>query len=151
MTSIQPCHACPRLFLCLGSYLAVQRAPGQMVTAAKARTPPLGPSGLACSLEMFYWLQSDPQGNHIHSSEPLTRCLPSMAQLPPSSRAVSRLGPSWVGYPQSLNVLLQKRLPVPQGEGPAVLMKGGSQSCSFRTLPCPFTPPNPYEALTQPP
>ncbi|KYO23091.1 apical endosomal glycoprotein [Alligator mississippiensis] len=45
-----------------GSYLAVQRAPGQMVTAAKARTPPLGPSGLACSLEMFYWLQSDPQG-----------------------------------------------------------------------------------------
>ncbi|XP_074871606.1 apical endosomal glycoprotein isoform X2 [Carettochelys insculpta] len=45
-----------------GSYLGVEVAPGQVVTAARARTPPLGPSGLACSLELHYWLQSDPQG-----------------------------------------------------------------------------------------
>ncbi|XP_067417544.1 apical endosomal glycoprotein [Emydura macquarii macquarii] len=48
--------------LAAGSYLSVQPAAGQMVSVARARTPPLGPSGLACSLEMRYWLHSDPQG-----------------------------------------------------------------------------------------
>ncbi|XP_077692352.1 apical endosomal glycoprotein [Eretmochelys imbricata] len=45
-----------------GSYLGVELAPGQMVSGARARTPLLGPSGLACSVEMHYWLHSDPQG-----------------------------------------------------------------------------------------
>uniref|UniRef100_A0A8C0IJA5 MAM domain containing 4 n=1 Tax=Chelonoidis abingdonii TaxID=106734 RepID=A0A8C0IJA5_CHEAB len=47
---------------CLGSYLGVALAPGQVVSVARARTPVLGPSGLACSVEMHYWLHSDPQG-----------------------------------------------------------------------------------------
>ncbi|KAH1179377.1 hypothetical protein KIL84_021960 [Mauremys mutica] len=45
-----------------GSYLGVALAPGQVVSVARARTPVLGPSGLACSVEMHYWLHSDPQG-----------------------------------------------------------------------------------------
>ncbi|XP_026514262.1 apical endosomal glycoprotein [Terrapene carolina triunguis] len=45
-----------------GSYLGVALAPGQMVSGARARTPVLGPSGLACSVEMHYWLHSDLQG-----------------------------------------------------------------------------------------
>nr|XP_025046305.1 apical endosomal glycoprotein [Pelodiscus sinensis] len=45
-----------------GHYLGVGLAPGQMLSVARARTPPLGSSGLACSLEMHYWLHSDPQG-----------------------------------------------------------------------------------------
>ncbi|XP_030391839.1 apical endosomal glycoprotein [Gopherus evgoodei] len=45
-----------------GSYLGVVLAPGQVVSVARARTPVLGPSGLACSVEMHYWLHSDPQG-----------------------------------------------------------------------------------------
>nr|XP_038021098.1 apical endosomal glycoprotein isoform X1 [Anas platyrhynchos] len=45
-----------------GAFLALQEGEGQMVAPAKARTPLLGPSGLACSMEMSYHIQSGPQG-----------------------------------------------------------------------------------------
>ncbi|POI23331.1 hypothetical protein CIB84_012921, partial [Bambusicola thoracicus] len=45
-----------------GAFLALQRGEGQMVAPAKARTPLLGPSGLACAMEMSYRLHSGPQG-----------------------------------------------------------------------------------------
>ncbi|KAM6243739.1 apical endosomal glycoprotein [Porphyrio hochstetteri] len=45
-----------------GAFLALQAGEGQMVAAAKARTPLLGPSGLACAMEMSYHIQSGPQG-----------------------------------------------------------------------------------------
>uniref|UniRef100_A0A8C3C8S2 MAM domain containing 4 n=1 Tax=Cairina moschata TaxID=8855 RepID=A0A8C3C8S2_CAIMO len=51
-----------RLFPCPGAFLALQEGEGQMVAPAKARTPLLGPSGLACSMEMSYHIQSGPQG-----------------------------------------------------------------------------------------
>uniref|UniRef100_A0A8C3D5M3 Uncharacterized protein n=1 Tax=Corvus moneduloides TaxID=1196302 RepID=A0A8C3D5M3_CORMO len=40
------------LFLCPGTSLALQTGEGQMVGPAKARSPPLGPSGPACTMEM---------------------------------------------------------------------------------------------------
>uniref|UniRef100_A0A8B9CKU2 MAM domain containing 4 n=1 Tax=Anser brachyrhynchus TaxID=132585 RepID=A0A8B9CKU2_9AVES len=46
-----------------GSFLALQEGEGQMVAPAKARTPLLGPSGPACSMEMSYHIQSGPQGS----------------------------------------------------------------------------------------
>uniref|UniRef100_A0A8B9T1F6 MAM domain containing 4 n=1 Tax=Anas platyrhynchos TaxID=8839 RepID=A0A8B9T1F6_ANAPL len=46
-----------------GAFLALQEGEGQMVAPAKARTPLLGPSGLACSMEMSYHIQSGPQGS----------------------------------------------------------------------------------------
>uniref|UniRef100_A0A8C3CA91 MAM domain containing 4 n=1 Tax=Cairina moschata TaxID=8855 RepID=A0A8C3CA91_CAIMO len=52
-----------RLFPCPGAFLALQEGEGQMVAPAKARTPLLGPSGLACSMEMSYHIQSGPQGS----------------------------------------------------------------------------------------
>lgn len=52
-----------RLFPCPGTFLALQEGEGQMVAPAKARTPLLGPSGLACSMEMSYHIQSGPQGS----------------------------------------------------------------------------------------
>ncbi|NWW89094.1 AEGP protein, partial [Rhynochetos jubatus] len=45
-----------------GSFLALQAGEGQMVAAAKARTPLLGPSGPACTMEMSYHIHSGPQG-----------------------------------------------------------------------------------------
>ncbi|XP_009070402.1 PREDICTED: apical endosomal glycoprotein, partial [Acanthisitta chloris] len=45
-----------------GAFLALQAGEGQMVSAAKARTPLLGPSGPACTMEMSYHIQSSPQG-----------------------------------------------------------------------------------------
>ncbi|XP_062361724.1 LOW QUALITY PROTEIN: apical endosomal glycoprotein [Cinclus cinclus] len=44
------------------TFLALQTGEGQMVGPAKARTPPLGPSGPACTMEMSYHIHSDPQG-----------------------------------------------------------------------------------------
>ncbi|NXU21139.1 AEGP protein, partial [Pardalotus punctatus] len=44
------------------TFLTVQAGEGQMVGPAKARTPPLGPSGPACTMEMSYRIHSDPQG-----------------------------------------------------------------------------------------
>ncbi|XP_074780010.1 apical endosomal glycoprotein [Athene noctua] len=48
--------------LCPGAFLALQPGEGQMVAAAKARTPLLGPSGPACAMEMSYHIHSGPQG-----------------------------------------------------------------------------------------
>ncbi|XP_027665428.2 apical endosomal glycoprotein isoform X1 [Falco cherrug] len=45
-----------------GAFLAVQAGEGQMVAAAKARTPVLGPSSPACAMEMSYRMRSSPQG-----------------------------------------------------------------------------------------
>ncbi|KAL2297917.1 hypothetical protein Nmel_016872 [Mimus melanotis] len=45
-----------------GTFLALQTGEGQMVGPAKARTPPLGPSGPACTMEMTYHIHSDTQG-----------------------------------------------------------------------------------------
>ncbi|XP_064379614.1 apical endosomal glycoprotein [Dromaius novaehollandiae] len=45
-----------------GAFLALQSGAGQTLTAAKARTPPLGPSGPACTMEMSYRISSDHQG-----------------------------------------------------------------------------------------
>ncbi|KAM9370776.1 apical endosomal glycoprotein [Phaethornis superciliosus] len=45
-----------------GAFLALQAGEGQMVAAAKARTPLLGPSGPACTLELSYHIHSGPQG-----------------------------------------------------------------------------------------
>ncbi|KAM8796695.1 apical endosomal glycoprotein [Eudromia elegans] len=45
-----------------GTFLAVQSGTGQLVAAATARTPPLGPSGPACAMELSYRLPSDHQG-----------------------------------------------------------------------------------------
>ncbi|XP_054704144.1 apical endosomal glycoprotein [Grus americana] len=45
-----------------GAFLALQAGEGQMVAAAKARTPLLGPSGPACAMEMSYRIHSGPQG-----------------------------------------------------------------------------------------
>ncbi|NXN89128.1 AEGP protein, partial [Bombycilla garrulus] len=50
------------VFLCSGTFLALQTGEGQMVGPAKARSPPLGPSGPACTMEMSYQIHSDPQG-----------------------------------------------------------------------------------------
>ncbi|KFW82747.1 Apical endosomal glycoprotein, partial [Manacus vitellinus] len=50
----------PNTFL-TGSFLALQEGEGQMVGAAKARTPLLGPSGPTCTMEMSYRIQSGPQ------------------------------------------------------------------------------------------
>ncbi|NXX29099.1 AEGP protein, partial [Nicator chloris] len=50
------------VFLCPGTSLALQTGEGQMVGPAKARSPPLGPSGPACTMEMSYHIHSDPQG-----------------------------------------------------------------------------------------
>ncbi|NWU44702.1 AEGP protein, partial [Hylia prasina] len=50
------------VFLCPGNFLALQTGEGQMVGPAKARSPPLGPSGPACAMEMSYQIYSDPQG-----------------------------------------------------------------------------------------
>ncbi|XP_068067764.1 apical endosomal glycoprotein isoform X3 [Anomalospiza imberbis] len=45
-----------------GTFLALQTGEGQMVGPAKARSPPLGPSGPSCTMEMSYNIHSDPQG-----------------------------------------------------------------------------------------
>ncbi|XP_039575775.1 apical endosomal glycoprotein-like isoform X3 [Passer montanus] len=45
-----------------GTFLALQTGEGQMVGPAKARSPLLGPSGPACTMEMSYHIHSDPQG-----------------------------------------------------------------------------------------
>ncbi|NWY39859.1 AEGP protein, partial [Sylvia atricapilla] len=50
------------VFLCPGTFLALQTGEGQMLGPAKARSPPLGPSGPACAMEMSYQIHSDPQG-----------------------------------------------------------------------------------------
>ncbi|NWH57410.1 AEGP protein, partial [Geococcyx californianus] len=46
----------------LGAFLALQAGEGQMMAAAKARTPLLGPSGPACAMELSYHLHSSPTG-----------------------------------------------------------------------------------------
>ncbi|KAM6047403.1 LOW QUALITY PROTEIN: apical endosomal glycoprotein [Theristicus caerulescens] len=45
-----------------GAFLGLQAGEGQMVAAAKARTPLLGPSGPACAMEMSYRIHGGPQG-----------------------------------------------------------------------------------------
>ncbi|NXO83541.1 AEGP protein, partial [Sitta europaea] len=50
------------VFLYPGTFLALQTGEGQMVGPAKARSPLLGPSGPACTMEMSYHIHSDPQG-----------------------------------------------------------------------------------------
>ncbi|NXO22418.1 AEGP protein, partial [Cisticola juncidis] len=50
------------VFLCPGTFLDLQAGEGQMLGPAKARSPPLGPSGPACTMEMSYHIHSDPQG-----------------------------------------------------------------------------------------
>ncbi|XP_053940464.1 apical endosomal glycoprotein isoform X2 [Cuculus canorus] len=45
-----------------GNFLALQAGEGQMMAAAKARTPLLGPSGPACAMELSYRLHSGPPG-----------------------------------------------------------------------------------------
>uniref|UniRef100_A0A8D0L0D3 MAM domain containing 4 n=1 Tax=Strix occidentalis caurina TaxID=311401 RepID=A0A8D0L0D3_STROC len=55
--------------LCPGAFLALQAGEGQMVAAAKARTPLLGPSGPACAMEMSYHIHSSPQGNASAQSQ----------------------------------------------------------------------------------
>ncbi|XP_049688273.1 apical endosomal glycoprotein [Accipiter gentilis] len=45
-----------------GAFLALQAGEGQMVAAARARTPLLGPSGPACAMEMSYHIHSSPKG-----------------------------------------------------------------------------------------
>uniref|UniRef100_A0A8B9NBZ6 MAM domain containing 4 n=1 Tax=Accipiter nisus TaxID=211598 RepID=A0A8B9NBZ6_9AVES len=52
-----------RVFPCPGAFLALQAGEGQMVAAARARTPLLGPSGPACAMEMSYHIHSSPKGN----------------------------------------------------------------------------------------
>ncbi|NXW20696.1 AEGP protein, partial [Circaetus pectoralis] len=44
------------------AFLALQAGEGQMVAAARARTPLLGPSSPACAMEMSYRIHSGPQG-----------------------------------------------------------------------------------------
>ncbi|KFR04321.1 Apical endosomal glycoprotein, partial [Nipponia nippon] len=44
-----------------GAFLGLQAGEGQMVAAAKARTPLLGPSGPACTMEMSYHIHGGPQ------------------------------------------------------------------------------------------
>nr|XP_033815703.1 apical endosomal glycoprotein isoform X2 [Geotrypetes seraphini] len=41
-----------------GHYLSLQRAEGLHLTAAKVESPLLGPSGLACTMKMYYYLHS---------------------------------------------------------------------------------------------
>ncbi|NXY61720.1 AEGP protein, partial [Callaeas wilsoni] len=53
---------CLTVFLCPGTFLALQTGEGQMVGPANARSPPLGPSGPACTMEMSYRIHSDSQG-----------------------------------------------------------------------------------------
>ncbi|NWS25382.1 AEGP protein, partial [Polioptila caerulea] len=50
------------VFLCPGTFLTLQTGEGQMLGPAMARSPPLGPSGPACTMEMSYHIHSDPQG-----------------------------------------------------------------------------------------
>ncbi|NXU46816.1 AEGP protein, partial [Drymodes brunneopygia] len=50
------------VFMCPGTFLALQTGEGQMVGPAKAQSPPLGPSGPACTMAMSYRIHSDPQG-----------------------------------------------------------------------------------------
>ncbi|NXN15222.1 AEGP protein, partial [Indicator maculatus] len=50
------------MFPCPGDLLALQAGEGQMVAAAKARTPLLGPSGPACTMKLSYHIHSGPQG-----------------------------------------------------------------------------------------
>lgn len=61
--NVGPQSSPPRVFLCPGTSLTLQTGEGQMVGPAKARSPPLGPSGPACTMEMSYRIHSDPQGN----------------------------------------------------------------------------------------
>ncbi|NXD83035.1 AEGP protein, partial [Halcyon senegalensis] len=51
-----------RVFPCPGAFLALQAGEGQMLTAAKARTPLLGPSSPTCAMELSYHIHSGPQG-----------------------------------------------------------------------------------------
>ncbi|NXG02154.1 AEGP protein, partial [Sakesphorus luctuosus] len=51
-----------KVFVCPGTFLALQAGEGQMVSAAKAQTPLLGPSGPTCTMEMSYHIHSGPQG-----------------------------------------------------------------------------------------
>ncbi|XP_029469954.1 apical endosomal glycoprotein [Rhinatrema bivittatum] len=54
-----------------GHYLTLQRAGGQQLTAAKVQTPLLGPSGLACTMEMYYYLYSGHTGSiTVHITDP---------------------------------------------------------------------------------
>ena len=95
----------------LGISLHLQEGPGQMLSLARAATPVLGPSGLACALEMNF--TAGPQGTHravlgLASPSP-TELLPPRPVLVPSwdgvgmePRATGRtfgsagLGPVWL-------------------------------------------------------
>uniref|UniRef100_A0A8C5JT67 MAM domain containing 4 n=1 Tax=Junco hyemalis TaxID=40217 RepID=A0A8C5JT67_JUNHY len=78
-----------RVFLCSGTFLALQTGEGQMVGPAKARSPLLGPSGPACTMEMSYHIHSDPQGNLLPTPGcpacfllPDPPCLPAFTASP---------------------------------------------------------------------
>ncbi|NXA24886.1 AEGP protein, partial [Ibidorhyncha struthersii] len=51
-----------RVFLCPGAFLALQAGEGQVMAAAKAHTPLLGPSGPACAMEMSYCIHHSHRG-----------------------------------------------------------------------------------------
>ncbi|NWZ57902.1 AEGP protein, partial [Haliaeetus albicilla] len=55
-------EAVPTTETMVWAFLALQKGEGQMVAAARARTPLLGPSGPACAMEMSYHIHSSPQG-----------------------------------------------------------------------------------------
>uniref|UniRef100_A0A8B9FZ80 MAM domain-containing protein n=1 Tax=Amazona collaria TaxID=241587 RepID=A0A8B9FZ80_9PSIT len=71
-----------------GAFLAVQAGEGQMVAAAKARTPLLGPSGAACAMEMSYHIHSSAQGNSL----PALGCLACTAPAPSEGHIQVLLG-----------------------------------------------------------
>ncbi|NWY60766.1 AEGP protein, partial [Chionis minor] len=52
----------PDMILCPGDFLALGAGEGQVTAAATARTPLLGPSGPACTMEMSYRIHPSPQG-----------------------------------------------------------------------------------------
>ncbi|NWH72664.1 AEGP protein, partial [Piaya cayana] len=58
----EPTNSVLTAFLCPGAFLALQAGDGQMMAAARARTPLLGPSGPACAMELSYHLHSGPTG-----------------------------------------------------------------------------------------
>uniref|UniRef100_A0A8C8AIK9 MAM domain containing 4 n=1 Tax=Otus sunia TaxID=257818 RepID=A0A8C8AIK9_9STRI len=78
------------------AFLALQAGEGQMVAAAKARTPLLGPSGPACAMEMSYSIHSGPQGNASAQSQDALPG-PGVSCLLPAQRSSPR---GTLGSPQ---------------------------------------------------
>uniref|UniRef100_A0A8C3JDD9 MAM domain containing 4 n=1 Tax=Calidris pygmaea TaxID=425635 RepID=A0A8C3JDD9_9CHAR len=86
-----------RVFLCPGAFLALQAGEGQVMAAAKARTPLLGPSGPACAMEMSYHIHSGLQGNAplspgVSCPLPVPCCQAPWGSPPPCDPQVELLG-----------------------------------------------------------